>query len=215
MSVPSTIPAPASNLAGAGQRDRADTIVGADLIVAVGDYTGGAADDMFTLSAHGLISGDHLHVLYQTVMGGVTGGVLTRGIVKVLSSSTFQLYSDSELSVAIENSADATVVFIKGRVPTYVVENTVLPYILVVDWDFTSGTVEDMGTAPATGLNGLYEGDTLKLLYKSAAGVTAGTVNTTYYAKSPTPTYFQISATNGGSVIDSTADGLAVFLKTS
>ncbi len=148
-------------------------------------------------------------------MGGVTGGVLTRGFVKVLSSSTFQLCSESTSTTIIENTADGTVVLLKGATSTSFVESSVYPYIIVADWDFTGGSPEDKGSAPTTGLHGLYEADTMKLLYKSAAGVTAGTVNTIYFAKDPSVTYFQIAATAGGSVIDSTADGLAVFFKTS
>ena len=51
------------------------------------------------------------------------------------------------------------------------------------------------------------------LVYKSAAG-TAGTLDTTYYAKAPTVTYFQTAATAGGAVLDTTADGTNVWLKT-
>jgi hypothetical protein len=213
MAVPNSLPHPRSNLTSAGIHDRVDGIVGADILVAAGDYTGGAAEDLFTLAAHGLISGDVVHVLYQSAMGGVTGGVGTRAVVKVLSSSTFQLTTNG--STIIENTADATVHFIKGDVPSSVIELVVLPNYIVVAWDFTGGTVEDMGTPAETGMAGLYEADTLKLLYKSAAGVTAGTVNTTYYCKAPTVSYFQIAATAGGAVIDSTADGAAAFLKTS
>lgn len=213
MAVPTSLPGPRRNRTAAGTRDLIDGIVGADIIVAAGDYTGGAAEDLFTLSSHGLKSGDVLHVLYQDTMGGVTGGVGTRAVAKVLSSSTFQLTTNG--TTIIENTADATVHFIKGDVPTAVVELAIIPNYIVVAWDFTGGTVEDMGTPATTGMAGLYEADTLKLLYKSAAGVTAGTVNTTYYCKAPTVTYFQIASTAGGSVIDSTADGSAAFLKTS
>lgn len=213
MAVPKNLPGPRANRTAAGVHDRIDAIVGADIIVAAGDYTGGAAEDLFTLSSHGLSSGNVVHVLYQSVMGGVTGGVGTRAVVKVLSSSTFQLTTDG--STIIENTADATAHFLLGDVPTAVVDLMVLPNYIVVAWDFTGGTVEDMGTPAETGMAGLYEADQLKLLYKSAAGVTAGTVNTTYYCKSPTVSYFQISATAGGGVVDSTADGSAAFLKIS
>jgi len=194
-------------------RDRAtDVVSSSTLKVAAGDFTGGASEDLFTLSSHGLKTGDVLHVLWQSAMGGVTGGVGTRCLVKSVSSSTFHV---TDLAgTTIENTADATVIFLAGNVETSLVELAILPNFLVVDWDFTGGTVEDMGSSGTTGLAGLYEGDTLKLVYKSAAGVTAGTLDTTYYAKAPTVSYFQISATNGGAVIDSTADGTAAFLKT-
>ncbi len=214
MSVPTSLPYPRLNVSDAALASWASTVTSTDIIVAAGDYTGGASEDLFTLASHGLIDGDMVHVLWQSAMGGVTGGVLTKAFVDYASSSTFHLCSDFLLTTTIENTADATVVLLKGRVSTAIVRQ-ILPLILCVDWDYTGGTVEDMGTSGTTGLAGLYEGDTLKLLYKSAAGVTAGTAGTTYYAKAPTVSYFQIAATNGGSVIDSTADGTAVFLKTS
>lgn len=212
--MPEQLPAPRTNLTATGMRDRATDVVTASTVkVAAGDYTGGAADDLFTLSSHGMKTGDVLHVLWQSAMGGVTGGVGTKCLVKKLSSSTFQV-TDVDGTI-IENSADATVMFLFGNNDTALVETAVLPNFLVVDWDYTGGTVEDMGSSATTGLAGLYEGDTMKLIYKSAAGVTAGTAGTTYYCKAPTVSYFQISATNGGAVIDSTADGTAAFLKTS
>lgn len=211
MTAPKSLPRPASNRTAAGFADRAADITSSDIIVAAGDYTGGASEDLFTLSAHGLLSGDVLHVLWQSAMGGVTGGEGTRAVVKYVSSSTFQLTTDG--TTVIENTADATVVFLKGQIPTAVVENVVIPRVIVAAWDYTGGTVEDMGT-PAQGTHGLYEADTLKLVYKSAAGV-HGTLNTTYYAKTPTVTYFQTSSTSGGGVLDTTADGTAVFIKTS
>lgn len=210
MSVPHNLPRPRPNWTAAGVFDRIDNIVAADLIVAAGDYTGGASEDLFTLTAHGLVSGDVLHVLWQSAMGAATGGEGLRCVAKVLSSSTFQITTNG--STIIEQTADGTVVFLKGDVPDAIADLMVIPNLIVDAWDFTGGTVEDMGT-PAQGIHGLQEGDPIKLLYKSAAGVTAGTLDTTYYAKTPTVTYHQIAATNGGAVIDSTADGTAVFLK--
>lgn len=214
MAAPGSLPQPKRNLTEAKLMSAASGIVAADIIVAVGDYTGGASEDMFTLSSHGLVTGDWVTALYQTAMGAITGGEGTRGFVKRLGANTFQVCSEYTGTTVIENTADGTVVFLKGRVSPEVVKTVVIPYLIFCDWDYTGGTVEDMGT-PAQGTHGLYEGDTLKLLFKSAAGVTAGTLNTTYYAKDPTVTYFQIAATSGGAVIDSTADGTAVFLKTS
>ncbi len=211
--MPDSLPAPRTNLTAAGMRDRAtDVVSSSTLKVAAGDYTGGASEDLFTLASHGLKTGDLL-VHFAHHMGGVTGGVGVHCLAKVVNSSTFHI---TDLAgTTIENTADATVMFLAGNVDSTLVDLAILPNFLVVDWDFTGGTVEDMGSSGTTGLAGLYEADTLKLIYKSAAGVTAGTANTTYYAKAPTVSYFQISATSGGAVIDSTADGTAAFLKTS
>lgn len=208
-----TLPSPRRNITASGVRSRGAIVATSSSIrVAAGDFTGGAAEDLFTLASHGLKTGDVLHVLWQSAMGGVTGGEGTKGLAKVLSSSTFQITTLA--GTVIENTADATVVFLAGEVDTALVELGIIPNLIVDAWDFTGGTVEDMGT-PAQGMKGLVEGDTMKLLYKSAAGVTAGTLDTTYYCKAPTVTYHQIAATNGGAVIDSTSDGTAVFLKTS
>ena len=211
MAAPNALPSPKSNHTAAGFGDRVADIVGADIVVATGDYTGGTAEDLFTLSSHGLGSGDVLHVLWQSVMGAVLGGEGTRAVVKVADANTFQLTSDG--STVIENTADGTVVFLKGDVPTGVVEVMVIPRVIVGTGDFTGGAAANIFT-PAQGTKGLVDGDTIKLVYEAAAGV-AGTVNTTYYAKSPTVTYFQTAATSGGAVLDNTADGTAVFLKTS
>lgn len=214
MTAPNSFPKPARNWTAAGFGDRAGDLTSSDILYAAGDYTGGASEDLFTLSSHGLQNGDCLHVLWQSAMGAVTGGEGTKAFVKYLSSSTFQLCSDTALSTIIENTADGNVVFVKGLIPTGVVENLLIPRTIVAAWDFTGGTVEDMGT-PAQGTHGLVDGDTIKLLYKSAAGVNASAVDTTLYAKSPTVTYFQVSTTSGGGVMDTTADGTAVFIKTS
>lgn len=210
-----TLPAPAQNLTAAGLRDRSTDFVTSALVrVGAGDFTGGAAENLFTLASHGLIGGEVAHVLWQSVMGTVVGGEASRFYVKVLTSSTFQLCSDIALATVVTNSADGTAVLLIGDVDSGLVEFGVIPNIIVDAWDFTGGTVEDVGV-PAQGIHGLYEADQIKLLYKSAAGVTAGTLDTVYFAKTPTVTYHQISATSGGSVIDSTADGTAVFLKLS
>ena len=210
-----TVPAPRTNLSATGFRDRAtDVMTGSTLKVAAGDYTAGAAEDMFTLSAHGLKTGDILHVLHQSAMGGVTGGVGLRCLVHYLTSSTFQL-TDLD-GTTIENTADATVYFLKGNVDTSLVELGILPNLIVADGDYTGGTADNIFGSTTTGLAGIYEADTLKLLYKSAAGVlTCKAADATVYAKAPTVTYFQVAATSGGTAIGNTADGIAVFLKTS
>lgn len=214
MSVPTSFPSPLRNRSEAGVHSLISSVASSDTKVAVGDYTGGAAEQLWTLTGHGMASGTIVHCVWQSAMGAVIGGEGSRWYVKSLSSSTFQLYSDAALGTVSTNTADGTAVFIKGDVPTAIITQLVIPNVIVDAWDFTGGTVEDMGT-PAQGMKGLYEADTMKLLYKSAAGVTAGTLDTTYYCKAPTVTYHQISATSGGTVIDSTADGTAVFLKTS
>jgi hypothetical protein len=218
MSVPTGLPAPAMNRTAAGFADAASDVVAADILVTVGDYTGGAAEDMFTLAAHGLGTGDHVFLLHKIAAGAVTGVVGTRFKVKVLSSSTFQL-TDLDGTI-IENTADgASVVFLKGshRTPDSVVQNVILPRLIVADGDFTGGAVElDFVPRADTGLHGLEDTNTLKLLYKAAAGTVLGTaVNTTVYAKSMTAAVFCVAATSGGNALGNSADGLAIFIKTS
>ena len=222
MSVPVSLPAPAMNRTAAGFADAASDVVATDIIVAVGDYTGGTPDDKFTLAAHGLVTGDHVFLLHKITGGAalaaVTGAVGTRFKVKYTSSSVFQL-TDMDGNV-IENTADgASVVFLKGShaTPDSVVQNVILPRLIVADGTFTGGTTEDMFTPRAdTGLHGLEDTNTLKLLYKAAAGVVAGiAVDATVFAKSTTTAAFELAATSGGADIENSADGLAIFLKTS
>lgn len=78
-------------------------------ILATGDFTGGANDDMFTASAHGLVDGDYVRLVYESAAGVVTGDVGDTFIVNELSSSTFQLTTDG--TTVVENSADGTAVF--------------------------------------------------------------------------------------------------------
>lgn len=214
MTAPVSFPKPASNWTAAGFGDRAGDIASTDILFVVGDYTGGASEDLFTLASHGLQDGDMVHVLWQSAMGGVTGGEGTKAFVNVLSSSTFQLCSDYALTTTIENTADANVVLLKGNVPTGVVENLVIPRVIVATGDFTGGAAEDIFT-PAQGTKGLVDGDTIKLVYKSAAGVVLGAVDVTYYAKTATVTTFLTSTSSGGATQENTADGTAVFIKTS
>lgn len=211
MTAPNAFPSPRSNWTSAGFGDRAADIASTDILFAVGDYTGGASEDLFTLASHGLASGDVVHVLWQSAMGAVTGGEGTRAIVSVLSSSTFQLTSDG--STVIENTADGNVVLLKGDVPTGVVTELVIPRIIVAAGDYTGGAAEDIFT-PAQGTKGLVDTDTIKLLYKSAAGVVLGAVDVTYYAKTATVTTFLTSTSSGGATQENTADGTAVFIKT-
>jgi len=216
MAVPTSLPFPRSNMSEAGLTAWASGIASTDLIVALGDYSGGAADDLFTLTSHGLISGDQLYFVSQDTVGALLGGPGTRVFAKVLSSSTFTPWSNRLLTTAIENTADGTVVFLKTNAPAHVAHQLV-NRIIVANGDFTGGTTEDLFNPHLnTGAHGLVETDTIKLLYKSAAGVLTGiSVGTTVFAKSVTPVAFETAATSGGADIENTADGLAVFLKTS
>lgn len=220
MSVPKTLPAPRRNQTDAGQATRFDDLVAADFILAaVGDYTGGAAEDLFTLASHGLVDGDVIYCVAQTAKGTVTGGVGLRAVVNELSSSTFQLTTDG--STVIENSADGTAFFLKGNGVPQRVADAIAARIYLVGNDTTGGTVEDMQSSQ--GMAQLEDGDTMKLLYKSAAGVANVAADASVYVKSPVSTisatgqtgYWQTAATSGGSVLDTTADGTALWLKTS
>ena len=219
MSVPKTLPAPRRNQTNAGGNTRFDEIVAADIIVALGDYTGGAAEALFTLTAHGLVDGDILYCIGMANKGVVLGGTGTRAIVNELSSSTFQLTTDG--TTLLTGTADGVAYFLKGNGVPQRVADEVVNRIIVGGNDFTGGTVEDMNFAQE--LHGLEDGDTIKLLYKSAAGAAGVAADASAYAKAPvattsataTTSYFQTSATSGGSVIDTTADGTNLWLKTS
>ena len=219
MTVPKTLPAPRRNQTSAGAASRYSSIASTDIIVAAGDFTGGASEDLFTLADHGLSDGDILYTLGQSAIGTVLGGPRARYIVNVLSSSTFQLTLDG--STAVENTADGTAYFLKGNGVPQRVADDVVSRIIVGGNDFTGGTVEDMNFANT--LNGAVDNDTIKLLYKSAAGVANPTADATVYVKSPVNTvsatavtsYFQTAATSGGAVLDTTADGTNLWLLTS
>lgn len=222
MTVPTSFPTPLRNKAAAGVHSLISSITASDLKVALGDFTGGASEQLWTLTSHGLASGDVVHCVWQDTMGAVAGGEGTRWYVKVLSSSTFQLYSDPLLATVSTNTADGTAALLKTppQTPTAVITQLVIPNIIAGFNDTTGGTVEDMYTA-VTGLKGAVDGTTIKLLYKGAAGV-AGTLDATVFVKSPvTPSasgsaaYFNYAATSGGAAVANTTDGLYVFLKTS
>ena len=202
-----------------GMATRFDELVAADFIVALGDYTGGAAEALFTLTSHGLVDGDILYCVGQWINGVVLGGVGTRAIVNELSSSTFQLTTDG--STLLTGTADGVGYFLKGNgVPQRVVD-MITPKVIVGGNDFTGGTVEDMNFT--NNLAGCVDGDTIKLLYKSAAGAAGVAADATAFVKAPVSTvaatsvaqYFQTSLTSGGAVIDTTADGTNLWLKTS
>jgi hypothetical protein len=219
MTVPKTLPAPRRNQTSAGAASRYSAIASTDIIVAAGDFTGGASEDLFTLSTHGLSDGDILYVLGETVVGTTLGGPRARYIVNALDANTFQLTLDG--STAVENTADGTAYFLKGNGVPQRVADDIVAHIIVGGNDFTGGTVEDMNFAKS--LCGAVEGDTIKLLYKSAAGAAAVAADASAYVKAPVNTisataltsYFQTSATAGGSVLDTTADGLNLWILTS
>lgn len=217
MGAPTALPAPGVNRTKAGNLAIADNLTGTDLIVATGDYTGGASEDMFTLSSHGLITGDYVWLLYKSGAGVVTGTVGTGFRVKYLSANTFQI-TDLAKTV-IENTADGTAVFLKGtdRTSDAMVETLILPNLVVATGDYTGGAAEDIfNVSIDTGHRFLEADEPLMLLYKAAAGVLTGiSAGTTVYAKSLTSAAFELAATAGGDDIENTADGLAVFLKLS
>jgi hypothetical protein len=216
MTVPTTLPAPRMNLTGAGRISRFTGVASTDIILAVGDFTGGASEDLFTLTSHGLVDGDILYVVAQSAQGAATGGPGLRAVVNQLDANTFQLTTNG--TTVIENTADGTVTFLKGNAIPQHVADEIRSLIIVALNDTTAGTVEDM-LVPYSGVNDIATGDTLKLLAKSAAGVHPSAVDTTVYVIAPiaaaTAYYFQTSLTAGGASVDTTADGTAVFLKTS
>ena len=221
MSVPKTLPAPRRNQTDAGGNGRFDELVAADFVLAaVGDYTGGAATNMFTLASHGLVDGDILYLVAQTAKGVLTGGVGTRVVVNELSSSTFACNNDA--GTEITNTSDGTAFFLKGNGVPQRVADEICRRIYLATNDFTSGTVEDM--VFTSGVDDLEDGDSIKLLYKSAAGAAAVAADASTFVKAPVNTltsgtgqtgYFQTSATSGGAVADTTADGVLLWLKTS
>lgn len=214
MTVPTTLPSPRRNLTTAGLISRMSGVASGDLIVALGDFTGGASEDLWTLTAHGLVSGDVLYFVDTATQGSVTGAPGTRFVVLRLDADTFQLTSDG--STVIENTADGTAVFLKGNAIPQRVADAVRSLLICAQGDTTGGTVEDM-FVPFSGY-GIAEANTIKLLYKAAAGV-AGTLDATTYVRLPVrtvaSTYFNYAATAGGAAVATTTDGLAVWLKTS
>lgn len=211
-----TLPGPRSNLTAAGIADRAKDIVGS-VIVATGDFTGGASEDLFTLSSHGLVNGQAVFLLHKSAVGVVTGKAGTRFFVKVLSANTFQLCSNTAASTIVENTADGTASFLVANPDAGAfVRLAVLPNLIAANGDFTGGATEDLFTPVALGTPPLEDTDTLVLVHKAAAGVvTSISAGTTVYAKSVTATGFELAATSGGADIENSADGLAIFLKTS
>ncbi len=215
MTVPKTLAAPRRNQTLASTISRSTGVASTDVLITVSDYTGGAIENMFTLTAHGLVDGDILYTVAQSAQGGVTGGPGTRAIVKKSTADVFQLTSDG--TTVIVNTADSTVTFLKGNGISQRAADAVRSILIVALVDTTGGTVEDMNT-PYSGNNDIATGDTVKLLAKSASGVHPSVVDTTVYVIAPIATaaayYFQTSLTAGGSSVDTTSDGTAVYLKT-
>jgi hypothetical protein len=214
MTVPKSEAAPRRNRTQAGNFSRYSGVASGDIVVALGDYTGGASTNMFTLTSHGLSTGDVLYVVDQDTQGAITGGPGTRVVVVVASSSVFQCTTDG--TTEIVNTADGTVIFLKGNGVPQRVADTIRSMIICALGDTASGTVEDM-FVPFAGW-GIAEANTIKLLYKAAAGV-AGTLDATTFIRLPVrtvaSTYFNSAATAGGAAVATTTDGLAVWLKTS
>jgi len=222
MSVPTGLPAPAINHTLAGSIALADDVASTDILVAAGDFTGGTPEDEFNLTAHGLVAGDYVFLLWKSAIGVVTATPGTKFRVTINSADSFTLTTLA--GVVVENTADGTAVFLKGshRTPDSFVQTVLLPRLIVANGDFTGGTTEDeFIPVAATGMHGLAETDTLKLLYKGAAGVLTGiSANTTVFAKSVRSASgitdgFELAATSGGADIENTADGVAIFIKTS
>lgn len=214
MAVPKTLPAPRKNMTLTGQNSRFSGVASTDIIVALGDYTGGATEAMFTLTAHGLVSGDILYFVDTATQGCVTGAPGTRFVVLKSTADVFVLTSDG--TTVVTGTADGTAVFLKGNAVPQRVADSIRSQIICAQGDTTGGTVEDM-FVPFAGWD-IAEADTIKLLYKAAAGV-AGTLDATTYIRLPVrtvaSTYFNYAATAGGTAVATTTDGLAVWLKTS
>lgn len=219
MTVPRTLPAPRKNQTDTGAGSRFSSIASTDIIVALGDFTGGTPEDKFTLTSHGLVDGDVLYCLGMAGKGVVTGGAGTRAIVKTTDANVFRLTTDG--TTVIENTVDGVAYFLKGNGVPQRVADAIVARIIVGGNDFEGGTVEDMNFAQS--LRDVEDGDTIKLLYKSAAGVAAVAADASAFVKSPvattsataTTSYFQTAATSGGAVLDTTADGTNLWLKTS
>lgn len=219
MTVPKSLPAPRKNQTDAGMASRYSAIAAADIIVALGDYTGGTPEDKFTLTAHGLASGDVLYVIGMAGKGVVTGGTKRRCVVKKTDADIFQLTTDG--TTVIENTVDGVAYFLKGNAVPQRVADGIVSRVIVGGNDFTGGTVEDMNFAQS--LRDVEDGDSIKLLYASAAGAAGVAADASAFVKSPvattsataTTSYFQTSATSGGAVLDTTADGTNLWLVTS
>lgn len=219
MATPKSLPAPSRNLTASALRSSASAVASTDIIVASGDYTGGASEDLFTLSSHGLATGDRLYCIAVAAQGALTGGPGTQCYVKKVDANTFHLCSDFNAATTIENTADGNVILLKGNGVSQRMADEVRRNIIVALHDFTGGTVEDMSVPYSGDIGDIAEADTIKLLYKSAAGVASVAADATAYVKSPiaaaTAFYFQQAATAGGAVADTTSDGTEVWIKTS
>lgn len=219
MTVPKTLPAPRRNQTDAGEASRFSAIASTDIVVATGDFTGGVTEQLYTSTGHGLVDGDIVYCLGQSQQGVVLGAAGTRAIVDQVDANTFHLTTDGTVSLA--NTADGTCYLLKGNGIPQRVADAIVARIIVGGNDTTGGTVEDMNFAQQN--RDMVDGDTIKLLYKSAAGAAAVAVDASAFVKAPvstttattTTSYFQTSASSGGAVLDTTADGTNLWLKTS
>src|SRR5678816_3483494 len=97
---------------------------------------------MFTLTSHGLSSGDVLYYVDSATQGVATGGPGTRFVALVIDANIFQLTSDG--TTVVTNTADGTGVFLKGSAVPQRVADAISARIICAQGDTTGGTVEDM-----------------------------------------------------------------------
>lgn len=82
----------------------------ARMLVAAGDFTGGTPEDEFNATAHGVVDGDRLLLLYESAAGVVTGAIGDVFIAKIVDANSFQLTTDG--TTVVENTADGTAIFL-------------------------------------------------------------------------------------------------------
>lgn len=83
------------------------------------------------------------------------------------------------------------------------------PALLFAAGDFTGGASEDLFTLAS---HGLVDGDVVRLVYESAAGVVTGAVGDDFIVNQLSSSTFQLTS-DGSTVIENTADGNAGFIK--
>lgn len=92
--------------------DLSATVV-ADVVIATGDFTGGASEDLFTATAHGMSNGQELVLAAQSAAGVVTGAVGDTFYVIDSATNTFRVALTAGGAV-VQNTADGTAVFQKA-----------------------------------------------------------------------------------------------------
>lgn len=78
-------------------------------VIAAGDFTGGASEDLFTATAHGFEDDDVVALVAESAAGVVTGAVGDTFVIGDAAANTFRLYDSA--GTLIENTADGTAVF--------------------------------------------------------------------------------------------------------